>query len=108
MDNLHKLSALDAGFLYSETARCPQHVASVQVMELPDGVAPDAFVDGLKRFLLDRIHLVPYLTNKLQPVALDLARHRLVIPLPGGRPFNSARRYIQLLVHKNNSFDCVG
>ncbi|MCZ6644182.1 MAG: wax ester/triacylglycerol synthase family O-acyltransferase [Gammaproteobacteria bacterium] len=70
---MNKLSALDAGFLYNETDRSPQHVASLQIMELPAGMATDTFIDGLKRFLLKRIHLVPYLTNKLQwvPFALD-------------------------------------
>lgn len=70
---MDKLGALDAGFLYNESDRSPQHVASLQIMELPAGVEAKPFVDGLKRFLLQRIHLVPYLTNKLQmvPFALD-------------------------------------
>ena len=70
---MDKLGALDAGFLYNESDRSPQHVASLQIMELPAGVEAKPFVDGLKHFLLQRIHLVPYLTNKLQmvPFALD-------------------------------------
>ncbi len=33
---MYKLSAVDAGFLYNESERCPQHIASVQILELPD------------------------------------------------------------------------
>ena len=100
MNNLDKLGALDAGFLYNESDRSPQHVASLQIMELPEGVEAKPFVDGLKRFLLQRIHLVPYLTNKLQmvPFALDhpvwirdvefsIDNHIYTdaVPAPGGR-----------------------
>ncbi len=62
---MYKLSGLDAGFLYNETERCPQHVSSVQVMELPAGVDEDTFIEGLKALFKSRLHLVPYLTNKL-------------------------------------------
>ena len=62
---MYKLSGLDAGFLYNETERCPQHVSSVQVMELPQGVDEDTFIEGLKAHFMRRLHLVPYLTNKL-------------------------------------------
>lgn len=72
MSNMYKLSALDAGFLYNETERSPQHIASVQVMELPAGMGADQFIHGLKTFLLKRIHLVPYLTNKVQTVPFGL------------------------------------
>ena len=62
---MHKLSGLDAGFLYTETELCPQHVGTVQLLELPEGEAVDVFIAGLKQMLMARIHLVPYLTNRL-------------------------------------------
>lgn len=69
---MYKLGALDAGFLYNETDRCPQHIASVQILELPTGVTPQGYVDDLKSVLLQRIHLVPYFTNRLQMVPFHL------------------------------------
>jgi WS/DGAT/MGAT family acyltransferase len=69
---VYKLAGLDAGFLYNETPRAPQHIASVQVLELPDGVNTTTFIADLKRLLLDRAHLVSYFTNKLQFVPFQL------------------------------------
>lgn len=97
---MRKLSGLDAGFLYNETASCPQHVASVQIMELPEGVSFEAFVNDLKQLLHSRAHLVPYLTHRLvdTPFAVDhplwvqdpefnVDNHVscLQVPAPGGR-----------------------
>ncbi|MDZ7669326.1 MAG: wax ester/triacylglycerol synthase family O-acyltransferase [Gammaproteobacteria bacterium] len=69
---MYKLAGLDAGFLYSETPRAPQHIASVQVLELPDGVNPTDFIADFKQLLVSRAHLVPYFTNKLQWVPFQL------------------------------------
>ncbi len=69
---MYKLGALDAGFLYNESERCPQHIASVQILELPDDTDREDFVAQLKALLLERIHLVPYFTNKLQFVPFNL------------------------------------
>ena len=97
---MYKLSATDAGFLYAETPLCPMHVASVQVMALPDGVSEDEFIASLKPFIAARGHLVPYLTNRLQATPFDLDhplwvrdpdididRHiyRVDVPAPGGQ-----------------------
>jgi diacylglycerol O-acyltransferase / wax synthase len=97
---MHQLAGLDAGFLYNETTRAPQHIASVQILELPDGMTPEAFFEGFKALLLERVHLVPYFTNRLQwtpldldhPVwvrdgAFDIGRHVGMTPVaaPGGR-----------------------
>ena len=97
---MYKLSATDAGFLYAETPLCPMHVASVQVMALPDGVNEDEFIASLKPFIAARSHLVPYLTNRLQATPFDLDhplwvrdpdfdidRHiyRVDVPAPGGQ-----------------------
>lgn len=95
---MNKLSALDAGFLYTESDRSPQHIASVQVLELPEGVSPAAFVDELRQLLTSRAHLVPYFTQRLQatPFGLDHPEwvkdttfnldnhlHTLAVPKPG-------------------------
>lgn len=69
---MHKLAGLDAGFLYSETPRAPQHIASIQVLELPDGVSTAKFIADLKQLLLERLHLVPYFSRKLQAVPFQL------------------------------------
>lgn len=69
---MYKLAGLDAGFLYNETPRAPQHIASIQVLELPDGVNATTFIADLKQLLVSRAHLVPYFTNKLQWVPFQL------------------------------------
>ncbi len=97
---MYKLGALDAGFLYNETDRSPQHIASVQILELPEGVDEAQFVENVKSLMAERIHLVPYFTNKLRfvpfnldhPVwvkdrafSLDNHVHTMDIPAPGDR-----------------------
>ena len=62
---MDKLTALDANFLYSESAQVINHVASVQEFELPSGSTSTEFVEGLKTFLMDRIHTVAYLSRKI-------------------------------------------
>ena len=97
---MNKLGALDAAFLYNETADCPQSIASVQILELPDGVSEAAFVADLKSLLRERLHLVPHFTSKPQFVPFDLDHpiwvkdcdfhidnhvHTLRVPAPGDR-----------------------
>lgn len=97
---MYKLAGLDAGFLYNETPRAPQHIASVQILELPAGANLDDFIANLKSLLVTRAHLVPYFTNKLQPMpfavdhpvwvrdaAFDIDNHVLhyEVAAPGGR-----------------------
>jgi WS/DGAT/MGAT family acyltransferase len=103
---VYKLAALDAAFLYNETDRSPQHVASVQVIELPEGSNETQFIADLKKLALSRIHLIPYFTNKLQFVPFnldhpvwvrddkfDIDRHilRAEVDAPGGRREMEAR-----------------
>jgi WS/DGAT/MGAT family acyltransferase len=98
--HVNKLAGLDAGFLYSETDRAPQHIASIQVLELPDGVSASQFIADFKQLVSSRLHLVPYFTNRLQfvpfqldhPVwvrddAFDIDNHVLhaEVASPGGR-----------------------
>ena len=52
---MYKLGALDAGFLYNETDRSPQHIASVQVLELPEGITEDQFIDNVKSLMMARL-----------------------------------------------------
>ncbi|MEQ8483626.1 MAG: wax ester/triacylglycerol synthase family O-acyltransferase [Pseudomonadales bacterium] len=97
---MHQLAGLDATFLYNETARSPQHIASIQVIELPEGTSPTRFIADFKALLIKRAHLVPYFTNRLQwlplgldhPVwvrddAFDIDRHvrHVEVASPGGR-----------------------
>jgi diacylglycerol O-acyltransferase / wax synthase len=97
---VQKLAGLDAAFLYSETSKTPQHIASVQVLEVPPDTRVDDFVAAFKRLLVARAHLVPYFTNKLQAVPLNLDHpvwvrddgfdidnhvHQIEVPNPGGR-----------------------
>lgn len=63
---MQQLGAQDANFLYSETTRNPNHVASVQKFELPQATTSSDFVAGLKGFMAARLHLVPYLTRKIR------------------------------------------
>lgn len=97
---MYKLGALDAGFLYNETDRSPQHIASVQILELPEGMTEDQYFEDVKALMRDRIHLVPYFTNKLRFVPFNLDHpvwvkdrafsidnhvHRLEVAAPGDR-----------------------
>lgn len=97
---MYKLAGLDAGFLYNETERSPQHIASVQVLDIPEGTNPGEFIRSFKNQVLERIHRVPYFTNKLQNVPFgldhpvwvrddrfDIDNHirEVEVPAPGGR-----------------------
>ena len=97
---MYKLSALDAGFLYTETERSPQHIATVQILELPMGKTATEFVVNLRSLLLKRLHLVPYFTNRLAPTpfgldhpvwvrdssfSIDHHLHTIEVPAPGGQ-----------------------
>lgn len=72
VETVYKLAGLDAAFLYNETPCAPQHIASIQVLELPEGTSHRQFIADLKQLLITRAHLVPYFTNKLQWVPFKL------------------------------------
>lgn len=96
---MERLSGLDAGLLYSESATVPLHVCSV--VELDASTAPGGY--SFERFrdeLAKRIPAVPEFRAKLadsdlnldHPVwvednEFDLSRHlnRVALPAPGGR-----------------------
>jgi WS/DGAT/MGAT family acyltransferase len=68
---MNRLKALDATFLYAETARMPLHIGSVQILDVPNQRA-DRFVDDLKDLLRSRSHLLPYLTHRAVDAPLQL------------------------------------
>ena len=86
---MYKLSGLDAGFLYNETERCPQHVSSVQVMELPAGVDEDTFIEGLKALFKSRLHLAG-------PLKSHQASFETPVPLVTTSPQRSSRPHLEL------------
>lgn len=63
---MQKLAALDANFLYTETERMPNHISSFQILELPEGITVDGFIEGIKLGYQERLHLLPYLYRKVQ------------------------------------------
>jgi diacylglycerol O-acyltransferase len=69
---LQHLTAIDAGFLQMETSQTPMHLASVHMLQLPDGFQGD-FPEVFKRHIQSRLHLAPMLTRKLVSMPLDLA-----------------------------------
>ena len=97
---MQKLAAADASFLYAETKNCTSNIGSVDMMNLPEGVTANQFIETLKQYLADRAHLVAYMTRKLafvpgnwdHPVWVedknfDINNHVIEYPVeaPGGR-----------------------
>ena len=95
-----RLSATDASFLYAESKDCPMSIASIQILELPEGTSPDAFITSLRTYILARSEQVPYLRSKLQwhqgfmghpnwmrDDSFDIANHiyEVRVPAPGGK-----------------------
>ncbi len=69
---MDKLQATDAAFLYSETPRTPNHIATVQILDLPQGVEPQVFASGLVDWMAPRVRRVAYMTRKLKMTPFDL------------------------------------
>ena len=67
---MHRLSALDAAFLYLETPDTPMHIGSLTVFRASENA------DGLfERFVAHtraRLSLLPSYTRRLKPTPLDL------------------------------------
>lgn len=104
---MNKLSMQDATFLYSETDSVMNHIASLQQYELPDGVSPKEFIDSLKVYLMDRIHLLPYLTQKVQMIPggldhavwvqdgeFDIKNHVIDVPLDAPGTFDQVQQKV--------------
>jgi diacylglycerol O-acyltransferase len=95
---LSTLSGLDASFFALETRTMHLHVGAVLVFEPPlDG--PQAAFERLRRVLLERIHLLPFLRRRVLGVPLGLGQpvwvddpdfdldyhvRRASLPSPGG------------------------
>ena len=94
---MDKLKILDASFLYAETANTPMHVAGLQHFE-PPAEAGEDFFDVLRRYIAERVHLIPFMTRCLRPTPLgmdhpvwvrdesfEIDRHvrRIRVPSPG-------------------------
>ena len=68
---MQKLTAQDAMFLYNDTPTTPMHVGSNTSLKLLD-TSPEEYFENLKTMLLERLHLVPYLTNRVEPTPYDI------------------------------------
>ncbi|MDC6449801.1 wax ester/triacylglycerol synthase family O-acyltransferase [Pseudomonadales bacterium] len=69
---MEQIGALDANFLYTETNSVHNHIASIQILELPVGQTSKDFIEGLRQVISDRRHLVPYLTRKLRYTPMNM------------------------------------
>lgn len=96
---MHRVSGIDAAFLYGETSAWHMHVSAVVIMDPEGAPAPftyQRFVDHVAR----RIHLAPQFRWRLVETPLGLGNpvfvedpdfdidnhvHRIGIPPPGGR-----------------------
>ncbi len=98
------LNALDAMFLYAETAQTPMHLSSVHRLEMKPGYRGD-FVAEVRAHVRRRLHLAPILRRKLRHMAwglltpvwiedddIDLEHHvrHLALPAPGSMKQMSA------------------
>jgi WS/DGAT/MGAT family acyltransferase len=90
---MRRLRAIDAAFLYAETAAAPMHAAAVQIFE--PAASGEDFFTGFRTHLRERIALLPHLHEHLHETPLgldhpvwvadtdvDLARHLHLDRLP--------------------------
>jgi WS/DGAT/MGAT family acyltransferase len=68
---MDKLGLLDASFLYAETTATPMHIAGLQHFEVPPG-REEGFFEDLKAYIAARVHLIPFMTRRLEPAPLGL------------------------------------
>lgn len=68
---MSQLSALDATFLYAETAQTPMNLGTVHVLQLPDDFDGD-FVANVRALVAKRLHLAPILHRRLIQMPYDL------------------------------------
>ncbi|MFT7722562.1 MAG: wax ester/triacylglycerol synthase family O-acyltransferase [Roseateles sp.] len=69
---MNHLSGIDASFLHFETPETPMHVASLLLLDLPEGYDGD-FYEDVKAMIRDRLHLATVLNRKLAPMPFELA-----------------------------------
>jgi WS/DGAT/MGAT family acyltransferase len=83
---MRRLRAIDAAFLYAETAAAPMHAAAIQIFE--PAASGEDFFQGFRTHLRERLPLLPHLHEHLHETPLgfdhpvwvadtdvDLARH---------------------------------
>jgi len=93
---MRRLRAIDAAFLYTETAAAPMHAAAVQIFE--PAASGEDFFQGFRTHLRERLPLLPHLHEHLHETPLgfdhpvwvadtsvDLSRHLHLdrLPAPG-------------------------
>ena len=93
----HRVSGIDAAFLYGETPSWHMHVSAVMVVD-PTAASRPFTLDAFSRHLESRLHLVPQFRWRLVEVPLGLDRpvfvedtrfditnhlHRITLPAPG-------------------------
>jgi len=67
---MKRLGAMDAAFLYMETANAPTHAAALQLFEPPTDARE--FYDAFRTHLRARIPLLPHLHQHLHDTPLGL------------------------------------
>ena len=95
---MHRVSGIDAAFLYGETPAWHMHVSAVVIIDPSESSTPFSF-ERLRDQLAKRIHLAPQFRWRLVEVPLGLDRpvfvedpdfdidshlHRVGVPAPGG------------------------
>jgi hypothetical protein len=109
---MRRLRALDAAFLYAETATAPMHAAALQIFE--PAASGEDFFQGFREHVRPRIALLPHLHEHLHetPLALDhpvwvagshvdLARHVHLDRLPPpGSLTQLTRVVLELVIEK--------
>jgi diacylglycerol O-acyltransferase / wax synthase len=68
---MEHLSTLDASFVHLETPETPMHVASLLLLELPEGYKGN-FYEDVKKLIANRIHLARVMHRKLAPMPFEL------------------------------------
>ena len=68
---MEHLSSLDASFVHLETPETPMHVASLLLLELPDGYKGN-FYEEVKKLIANRLHLARVMHRKLAPMPFSL------------------------------------
>lgn len=68
---MKKLSAMDAGYLYAETAQTPMHVGWLSLLQVPPR-RREHFYETYKAHIAARLHLMPVLRMKLMQVPYDI------------------------------------
>lgn len=64
VQEMTRLTATDALFVYADSAKAPMNMGSVQILKLPAGYKGDFFTD-FKQFVADRIDYLPKLKMRL-------------------------------------------